>query len=221
MSPFIELYEYLKNETAIVNSSNLKGIMRKCEEAQKGIAFQRPKTTVCSICQAPLTNEEITTISPNDYQITCFRHRKYAHCFNLINVSIDDPSEPPQKVMAAYRFPNGNVATYDWNGRQIPELQGVYSEELCQKILARSDNRSRLEGITGIPQANDLKLYSASGKSPYPFGYTIIVAAHNIAEATRIIRAWLAGQTIPNDTIDLHLELLDEPKIIYSDNGDY
>ena len=51
------------------------------------------------------------------------------------------------KVMATYRFPNGNVATFGYNGKQIPMLQGVYSKELEDKIRQHSDQRTRWEGF--------------------------------------------------------------------------
>jgi len=50
-------------------------------------------------------------------------------------------------VMATYRFPNGNVATFGYDDQQIPELQGVYSDELQNKINQRSDNRTSWNGF--------------------------------------------------------------------------
>lgn len=47
------------------------------------------------------------------------------------------------KVMATYRFPNGNVATFGYNDQQVPMLQGVYSKELEEKIRQHSDERTR------------------------------------------------------------------------------
>lgn len=50
-------------------------------------------------------------------------------------------------VKATYRFPNGNIATFGYDEQQIPELQGVYSEELIDKIKLRSDNRTLWNGF--------------------------------------------------------------------------
>ena len=50
-------------------------------------------------------------------------------------------------VMATYRFPNGNVATFGHDDQQIPELQGVYSDELKNKIKQRSDSRTSWNGF--------------------------------------------------------------------------
>lgn len=52
-----------------------------------------------------------------------------------------------RKVMATYRFPNGNVATFDYNGKQVQFLQGVYSKELEEKIRKYSDEKTKWEGF--------------------------------------------------------------------------
>ena len=51
------------------------------------------------------------------------------------------------KVMTAYYFPNGSVATYGTDDEQIPELQGRYTELLHQSILDRSDDKTELKGF--------------------------------------------------------------------------
>lgn len=51
------------------------------------------------------------------------------------------------KVMAAYRFPNGNVATFGYNDQQVPMLQGTYSKELEDKIRLHSDENTRFIGF--------------------------------------------------------------------------
>jgi hypothetical protein len=51
------------------------------------------------------------------------------------------------KVMATYRFPNGNVSSFGYNDQQVPMLQGVYSKELEDKIRKHSDERTRWEGF--------------------------------------------------------------------------
>ena len=50
-------------------------------------------------------------------------------------------------VMATYKFPNGNVATFGYDDQQIPELQGVYNKELHEKIKQHSDNRTSWNGF--------------------------------------------------------------------------
>ena len=52
-----------------------------------------------------------------------------------------------KKVQATYKFPNGMVATVGWDDQQIPELQGTYSKKLEEKIMARSDKRTRWNGF--------------------------------------------------------------------------
>lgn len=51
------------------------------------------------------------------------------------------------KVMATYLFPNGMVATFGWNGEQIPELQEPYSVDLHKKITLRSDEKTQWNGF--------------------------------------------------------------------------
>ena len=50
-------------------------------------------------------------------------------------------------VKATYKFPNGNVATFNFNNEQIPELQGVYTHELEEKIKKYSDARTEWHGF--------------------------------------------------------------------------
>lgn len=50
-------------------------------------------------------------------------------------------------VMATYRFPNGNVATFGYDSQQIPELQGVYTTELHNKIKQHSDDKTSWNGF--------------------------------------------------------------------------
>jgi hypothetical protein len=55
-----------------------------------------------------------------------------------------------KKVMATYRFPNNNVATFGHDGEQIPRLQGVYSEKLHRKILRSTDERTVFNGFPSL-----------------------------------------------------------------------
>lgn len=41
-------------------------------------------------------------------------------------------------VRSTYRWANGMVMTFGWDGEQIPELQGPYSDELAAAIRRRS-----------------------------------------------------------------------------------
>lgn len=50
-------------------------------------------------------------------------------------------------VQATYKLPNGVVATFDYNGNQIGELQGLYSVELESKIRQNSDDRTEWHGF--------------------------------------------------------------------------
>jgi len=50
-------------------------------------------------------------------------------------------------VMATYRFPNGNVATFGYDDQQIVELQGRFTSELKEKIKERSDHRTQWNGF--------------------------------------------------------------------------
>lgn len=50
-------------------------------------------------------------------------------------------------VKAVYKFPNGMVATCDFDGKQIPELQGKYSKELHEKIFERSSYLTEWRGF--------------------------------------------------------------------------
>lgn len=51
------------------------------------------------------------------------------------------------KVKATYLFPNQMIATFDLNGKQISDLQGKYSIELHEKIIARSNNYTEWYGM--------------------------------------------------------------------------
>lgn len=51
------------------------------------------------------------------------------------------------KVMATFKFTTGIVATCGYDGEQIPELQGMYSKELHEKIKKRSDENTRWNGF--------------------------------------------------------------------------
>ena len=49
--------------------------------------------------------------------------------------------------MAAYFWANGMVMTFGWDDQQIPELQGRRTPELIAKILAESDENTKLDGL--------------------------------------------------------------------------
>lgn len=53
-------------------------------------------------------------------------------------------------VMATYKFPNNNVATFGYDGKQIPELQGVYTPQLHDKIKQRSNDKTKWNGFNNI-----------------------------------------------------------------------
>lgn len=55
------------------------------------------------------------------------------------------------KVMATYKFPNGSVATFDWDGKQVPFLQGAYCKELELKIRQFSDENTVWNGVWETP----------------------------------------------------------------------
>jgi len=63
----------------------------------------------------------------------------------------DEPTQEiqnyPTWVMSTYKFPNGMIITCDYDGEQIPELQGKYSKELVEKIKQRSDQRTIWNGF--------------------------------------------------------------------------
>lgn len=54
--------------------------------------------------------------------------------------------EKKDLVKATYRFPNDMIATVGYDDKQIPELQGVYTIELHEKIKQRSDERTAWNG---------------------------------------------------------------------------
>lgn len=51
------------------------------------------------------------------------------------------------KVWKSYKFPNGMIVTYDFEGEQIPDLQGPATEELEQKIKENSGPLTELQGF--------------------------------------------------------------------------
>ena len=57
------------------------------------------------------------------------------------------PKTDSSLVMATYRFPNGNVATFGYDDQQISELQGLYTKELHNKISLRSDEKTSWNGF--------------------------------------------------------------------------
>ena len=59
----------------------------------------------------------------------------------------DSKTEQRSLVMATYTFPNGMVVTFGYNDQQIPELQGVYTQELHDKIKQHSDERTSWNGF--------------------------------------------------------------------------
>lgn len=50
-----------------------------------------------------------------------------------------------------YLFDNGNLAVFDENGEQMPELQGTYSIELHKRILLEADITCKFEGFDRLP----------------------------------------------------------------------
>ena len=57
-----------------------------------------------------------------------------------------------KRVYASYLFPNGNLGTFDFEGKQIPELQGTYSIETHKRILLEAMDTSNLYGFGILPQ---------------------------------------------------------------------
>lgn len=69
-----------------------------------------------------------------------------------------------KRVQNAYLFPNGNIAAFDENGEQIPELQGPYSIETHYRLLLERLDNCKLEGFNVLPagfikHANDKAEY--------------------------------------------------------------
>jgi hypothetical protein len=60
------------------------------------------------------------------------------------------------RVKSTFKFPNGNVATCDENGEQIPKLQGVYTQLLHAKISALSDENTQWNGFKPLFVLNDI-----------------------------------------------------------------
>lgn len=50
-------------------------------------------------------------------------------------------------VKSAYKFPNGQVATFNYKNEQLPELQGTYDFELRKKIEERSNDSTEWHGF--------------------------------------------------------------------------
>ncbi len=56
-----------------------------------------------------------------------------------------------KRVLHAYLFPNGNLATFDFGGSQIPELQGQYSIETHKRILLEARDDCEFKGFGMLP----------------------------------------------------------------------
>lgn len=56
-----------------------------------------------------------------------------------------------QRVVAAFLFPNGNLAVFDKNGNQIPELQTQYSIETHKRILLEAVDGCEFHGFDILP----------------------------------------------------------------------
>lgn len=109
----------------------------------------------------------VSLISLRDFRKSNFQPRTLEKVENYLDKEINDPmkhwdverlkilrnknsiymDDSKKKVMAAYKFPNGNVASFGYDGKQIPELQGVYSKELHEKIKQRSDSNTQWNGF--------------------------------------------------------------------------
>lgn len=50
-------------------------------------------------------------------------------------------------IKVSYLFPNNSVATFGWDDKQMPEFQGVYSEELEKRIRVNSDENTQFHGF--------------------------------------------------------------------------
>lgn len=124
----------------------------------------------------------------------------------------------PKKVMATYKFPNGHVATFGWNGEQIPELQGAYSTELLSRIADRADLRTQWHGMMPSQLPDDqLRLYKHLGKGEH-IGLCIIVLAKGIGQAAKMIKKQ-AGVYAFNTPIDIQVIPMDGPSVVYSDTS--
>lgn len=53
----------------------------------------------------------------------------------------------PKKVFTTYKFDNGMVCTIGYDGKQIGELQGIYTPELHEKIKLFSDSDTIWNGF--------------------------------------------------------------------------
>ncbi len=54
-------------------------------------------------------------------------------------------------IKSVYLFPNGNVASFNIAGEQVPELQGSYSIDLHKKIKLRSVDNCSFSGFGILP----------------------------------------------------------------------
>lgn len=54
------------------------------------------------------------------------------------------PKAPdPPRIAEAYRYTNGNVLCVDDDGAPIPECQGKYAADLCEKVKKYADGQTR------------------------------------------------------------------------------
>lgn len=89
-------------------------------------------------------------------------------------------------VFATYAFPNGMVATFGYDDKQIPELQGVYTRDLHDKIKERSNEKTSWNGWQFHNMKTDMKKrikWKHNGKEMWCFGeqegkYRIGLHAH-------------------------------------------
>lgn len=60
------------------------------------------------------------------------------------------------KIKEVFLFPNGMIATFDTDGKQIPELQGICTEDLTKKIYSQSDEDTIWTGDWKLPILKNL-----------------------------------------------------------------
>jgi hypothetical protein len=65
-----------------------------------------------------------------------------------------------KRVQSAYLFDNGNLAASDIRGDQIPELQGPYSIEKHQRIVAEALDTCEFKGFEQVPRHWQTHVYS-------------------------------------------------------------
>tara|TARA_R110000772_G_scaffold11991_4_gene37104 strand:+ start:2816 stop:3067 length:252 start_codon:yes stop_codon:yes gene_type:complete len=51
------------------------------------------------------------------------------------------------KIHSIYKFPNGNIAVFDSSLKQVPKLQGTFTEELHRQLTKLADEETDWNGL--------------------------------------------------------------------------